>query len=167
MIPIDELATVPAFDGFDERALRAVGAMMRIISADSGEEILGQGARTGGAFIVLEGTVRVVRQVSDQRSVDLGVHERGSLFGLLACIDGEPRGTRVIARGPARVAEIPRAAVSELLEGRTPVALRFQVAVCRALFADVRSTNVRLAELAAIPDTELATYELEPLSAEL
>ena len=90
VIPIDELATVPAFDGFDERALRAVGAMMRIISADSGEEILGQGARTGGAFIVLEGTVRVVRQVSDQRSVDLGVHERGSLFGLLACIDGEP-----------------------------------------------------------------------------
>ena len=167
MIPTSELADVPAFEGFDERALRAVSAMMRIITAEPGEQILDQGARTGGAFIVLDGTVRVVRRVSDQRSVDLGVLKQGALFGLLACIDGEPRGTRVIARSRARVAEIPRAAISELLEGRTPVALRFQVAVCRALFADVRATNVRLAELAAVPETELATYELEPLSAEL
>ena len=167
MISVDKLAAVPAFEGFDERALRAVGAMMRVVSANDGDEVLAQGSRTGGAFIVLEGTVREIRRVSNMRSVDVRALEAGALFGILSSLDGEPRGMSVVARGPVRVAEIPREAVSELLEGRTPVALRFQVAVCRALFAEVRATNVRLAELAAIPDTELETYELEPVSAEL
>jgi CRP-like cAMP-binding protein len=163
VIPTAELASVPAFAGFDERALRAVGAMLRVSTSEDGEPILSQGERTGGAFVVLDGAVRVIREVSGQRSVDIRTLEQGTLFGLLSCLDGAPRGATVVARGAVRVAEIPREAVTELLEGKTPIAMRFQVAVCRTLFASVRATNRRVAELAAIPESELATFELEPV----
>lgn len=163
MIPTHELALVPAFAGFDERALRAVGAMLRVSTVEDGQAVVSQGERTGGAFVVLNGTVRVIRAVSGQRSVDIRSLGEGTLFGLLACLDGAPRGATIVARGTVRVAELPREAVTELLEGKTPVALRFQVAVCRTLFGSVRETNRRVAELAALPESELATFDLEPI----
>jgi CRP-like cAMP-binding protein len=163
MIRKAELASIPAFEGFDDRALSAVGAMMRVFEVEEGGTILEQGARTGGAYVVLDGEVRVVREASNRRSVDVRSLLPGTLFGLLSCLDGGPRGASIVARSRVRIAEIPREAVTELLEGRTHVALRFQVAVCRTLFHEVRATNRLLAELAAIPDSELATYELEPV----
>lgn len=163
MIQSADLARIPAFEGFDARSLAAVGAMMRTFEVADGDAILTQGDRFGGAYVVLSGAARVVRKVSMSRSVDVRTIEAGSLFGLLSCLDGHPRGSSVVARGPARIAELPRDAVTELLEGRTTVALRFQVAVCRTLFHEVRSTNRRLAELAAIPEHEVRTLDLEPV----
>lgn len=136
---------------------------MRLHRASDGRVLVQQGSRTGGAFVILKGTVRVVRDLPGGRSVDIGSLEQGALFGLLSCIDGIPRGRSVIARGDALVGELPREAMGELLQGRTTISLRFQVAVCRALFHEVRATNVRLAELAAVPDSEMQTVDLEPL----
>ena len=163
MIPTRDLARIPAFDGFDDRARKAVGAMMRSYAAHDGKVVVEQGTRSGGAYVVLSGEVRVVRELGNGKSVDVRTLMPGTMFGLLSCLDGGARGASVIARGQVRYAEIPRDAVTELLEGRTPVALLFQVAVCRTLFREVRSTNRRLAELAAVPDTEVATVDLEPV----
>jgi len=160
------LQNIPAFNGFDERSRLAVGAMMRLHRVNDGHVLVKQGSRTGGAFALLEGQVRVVRDLPGGRSVDIGSLDQGKLFGLLSCIDGIPRGATVIARGDALVGEIPREAMGELLQGRTTVALRFQVAVCRTLFREVRATNLRLAELAAVPDSEMQTLDLEPIDLE-
>ena len=163
MINASLLADIPAFEGFDERSRLAVGAMMRLHRASDGDVLVQQGSRKGGAFALIKGSVRVVRDLPGGRSVDIGSLEKGAMFGLLSCIDGSPRGATVIARGDALVGEIPREAMGELLKGRTTNSLRFQVAVCRALFQEVRATNVRLAELAAVPDSEMQTVDLEPL----
>lgn len=170
MIDAALLATIPAFNGFDDRSRLAVGAMMRLHRVTDGHVLIEQGSRVGGAYALLSGTVRIVRDLPGQRSVDIGSLQQGTLFGLLSCIDGHPRGASVVAKGDAVIGEIPREAMGELLQGRTTIALRFQVAVCRALFHEVRATNLRLAELAAVPDTEMMTTDLEPLdvpSAEL
>lgn len=163
MIDASHLQNIPAFQGFDERSRLAVSAMMRLHEVEDGHVLIKQGSRTGGAFALLQGEARVVRDLPGSRSVDIGALKRGQLFGLLSCIDGIPRGATVVARGKALVGEVPREAMSELLQGRTIIALRFQVAVCRTLFREVRSTNLRLAELAAVPDTEMQTLDLEPL----
>jgi CRP-like cAMP-binding protein len=155
---------VPGFDGFDAKAREAVGALMRTANAPHDAVVVRQGARVGGAFLVVSGTMRVVRTMPSGRSVDVRDVTSGVLFGLLSCLDGGPRSTSVMARGDARVAELPRAAVIELLEGHTAAALVFQVAICQALFREVRITNTRLAELAAVPDAELATTDLEPIA---
>jgi CRP/FNR family transcriptional regulator, cyclic AMP receptor protein len=157
------LHNIPAFQGFDDRARLAVSAMMRLHRVDDGHVLIKQGSRAGGAFALLRGEVRVVRDLPGGRSVDIGSLEEGQLFGLLSCIDGIPRGATVVARGNALVGEVPREAMGELLQGRTTIALRFQVAVCRTLFREVRATNLRLAELAAVPDSEMQTVDLEPL----
>lgn len=163
MIPKAELAKIPAFEGFDHRARNAVGAMLRLSASRDSSVLVAQGSRSGGAYVLLSGEARVVRELPNGSSVDVRTIGPGTLFGLLSCLDGAPRSATVIARGPVRLAELPREAVTELLEGRTTVALRFQVAVCRTLFREMRATNRRLAELAAIPDTEIATVELEPV----
>ncbi len=154
------LQQVTAFAGFDERALRAVGALMRVYMVADGHHILRQGSRAGGMFVLLDGEVRAVRQLSQGRTVDVRTIEKGTLFGLLSCLDSAPRGSTYVARGRVQVAELPRDAVTELLQGRTGVALSFQLAVCRTLFQEVRVTNHRLAELSAIPDSEVETADL-------
>ena len=136
---------------------------MRLHRASDGHVLVRQGSRSGGAFVLVKGSARVVRDLPGGRSVDIDSIAQGALFGLLSCIDGIPRGATVIAKGDALVGEIPREAMGELLQGRTTISLRFQVAVCRALFHEVRATNVRLAELAAVPDSEMQTVDLEPI----
>jgi CRP-like cAMP-binding protein len=158
-----DLVRIQAFDGFDERARNAVGAMMRVQEVTDGSVVVEQGARLGGAYVILDGEVRLIRELPSGRSVGVRTLGAGQMVGLLSCLDSGPRNLSVVARGTVRIAEIPRDAVVELLEGRTSVALRFQVAVCRTLFNDLRFTNRRLAELAAVPDRELTTTDLEPL----
>jgi len=49
----------------------------------------------------------------------------------------------------------------DLMNGATPLAMRFQVAVLRCLARDIRSTNSRLTELAALPSCKLSLEDLE------
>lgn len=152
---------VPLFRALPDRAREAVAALLDDRRYPGGAVLLEQGDRSGGVFVLLEGAVRVERQLPGDRRVDLVTLRAGALFGTLAVLDGGARAASCIAKGPVRVAVLPRVAFLELIDGTSEVALRFQIAVIRDLFADVRATNLRLVELAALPEPE---FELEALS---
>lgn len=159
MIDARVLANFSAFDNFDERARAAVGALMVPHMVADGEVLLPAGSRHGGAFLVIDGVVRVLRQVAGGRMVLVRTCMPGTMFGLRSSIEGGARVHTYQARGRCQLAELPRSAFEELLSGRTSLALGFQLGVCRELFRQVRETNVRVAELAAA-ETELSTGEV-------
>ena len=163
MMDIQALATVPAFARLDERASMAVAAVMHQRSYPDGAIILGQGTRSGGVFALLDGRVRVERRLPDGGSVDLVTLGAGALFGTLAAMDGGERAATCVARGPVTCAVLPRMEFLALIEGRTPVALGFQIGVLRDLFKDLRATNQRLAELVALDDQELSLIQVGDL----
>jgi CRP-like cAMP-binding protein len=154
------LAGIPLLAGMPERARDAVASMMDERSFPDGAVLLRQGERRGGVFVLLDGQVRVERVLTTGGTVDLATLGRGAALGTLAALDGGERGASVVARGPVRCAVLPRLAFQELMEGSTPVALGFQLAVVRDLLRDVRTTNRRLVELASLPDQSLSLEEL-------
>ena len=157
------LSAVPAFARLDPRSLAAVAAMMDERAYPDGAAILQQGSRSGGVFALLEGTVRVERSLPDGGSVDLVSLGPGALFGALGAMDGGPRAASCVAKGEVLVAVLPRLEFQALMEGRTDVALRFQIGVLRDLFKDLRASNLRLAELVALEDQELSLVQVSDL----
>lgn len=151
---------VPLFDAMPARARDAVASMMDERGYPDGAVLLRQGERLGGVFVLLDGRVRVERVLPTGGTVDLVTLGPGAALGTLSALDGGPRGASVIARGPVRCAVLPRLAFQDLMDGRTPVALGFQLAVVRDLLRDVRATNRRLVELASLPDQSLSLEEL-------
>jgi CRP/FNR family transcriptional regulator, cyclic AMP receptor protein len=154
------LSSIPMLAAMPPRAREAVASMMDERSFPDGAILLRQGERLGGVFILLSGHVRVERHLPAGGTVDLATLGPGAALGTLAALDGGPRGASAIARGPVHSAVLPRGAFMELMDGRTPVALGFQLAVVRDLLRDVRATNRRLVELASLPDQSLSLEEL-------
>lgn len=140
------------FSAFDDRALGALSAVFVARSFDDGAVLVEQGSRRGGLFLVLSGRVRVQRRLPEGHTVDLMHVGPGSFVGVLAVMDGAERGANCIAAGAVECAELPRAEAHDLVNGRTPLALRFQLAAIREMFGDLRRTNQRLTELATLPE---------------
>lgn len=156
----EALVGSPMLAALPDRARDAVASMMDERAYPDGAILLRQGERLGGVFFVLEGEVRVERRLPGGGTVDLATLGAGAALGTLAALDGGARGASVIARGRVRCAVMPRGAFQELMEGPTPEALGFQLAVVRDLARDVRATNHRLVELACLPDQSLSLEEL-------
>ena len=154
------LAGVPLFDGMPARLQASIASMMREEEVVDGTVLLAQGQRDGGVFLVLEGGVRVVRQVPGGGTVHLATLGPGAVLGTHATVDGGGRGASVVARGETRVAVLRRLTFEDLMAGQSAVALGFQLAVIRDLAADVQRTNRRLVELASLPDQSLSLEAL-------
>jgi signal transduction histidine kinase len=72
------------------------------ISLRDGEEIFAQGVANYPFFVVLEGRIRVTKQVGNQEML-LTVHEAGQFTGEISMLTGAPAMASGHADGPARV----------------------------------------------------------------
>lgn len=92
---LQHLADVPLFSSCSNRELQKIARAADEISVDEGREIVTQGATGHEAFIIIDGTARVVR--NDQEIATMGP---GDYFGELALLDGGPRTASVVATSP-------------------------------------------------------------------
>ncbi len=152
----DDLAALPGFSELDRASLGALAGRMVERHHRDGAVIAEQGGLGTCAWVVLGGRLAVERRVAGGRLVLLRELGPGDIFGVLALVENARREARVVARGAVRLGELPHAEALDLFNGRRPLALRFQVLAIRSLFADLRATNRRLAELAALPPVEIA-----------
>lgn len=156
MIQLGELRHLPALKGLNDTSLRAIAGVMVRRSFVDDVAIMRQGQAADGVHLLLRGHVRVTRELPDSGSVDLVTMGPGALFGALAALDGRNRAASCIAWGEVQTGFLSLADFSALMDGRSPTSLRFQVAVLRTLFTDIRSTNQRLAELATLPEMDMS-----------
>jgi len=156
MIQSSELRHIPSLRSLDERSLSALAGVMVRREFEDGAMVVRQGAPADGIYLVLKGHIRVTRQLPDGSNVGLVTLGPGALFGALAALDGRSRAADCLAWGRVHTCFLSLSDFNALMEGVTPTALRFQVAVLRTLFTDVRSTNQRLAELATLPEVDLS-----------
>ncbi|MFT4977854.1 MAG: CRP/FNR family cyclic AMP-dependent transcriptional regulator [Myxococcota bacterium] len=157
MITPASLRHIPMLRGMDERALSALAGVLVLREFDDSQAIMRQGQPADGIYLLLRGHVRVTRQLPGDSTVGLVTMGPGALFGALAALDGRSRAADCIAWGRVQTGFLSLADFSALMEGDTPSALRFQVAVLRTLFSDIRNTNQRLAELATLPEMDLSS----------
>jgi hypothetical protein len=107
---VEALSKVPLFSSLSGRQLRKLSKSALEDRYVEGAVVVHQGGRTETMFVILEGTVRIVRdgRTIARRSV-------GEFFGEIAVIDGRPRAGTVIAETPLRCVVFYRRALKEMV----------------------------------------------------
>ncbi len=99
---------IALFDSFtrDERA--AVEAQGRVFDAPQGHALMSEGTEAQSLYVLLSGTVRVVRNDGMGGQVEVGFRQAGECFGEMALVDGGTRSASIIAATPVTVFELER-----------------------------------------------------------
>jgi CRP/FNR family transcriptional regulator, cyclic AMP receptor protein len=106
----EALSMIPLFRNLSSRQLRKLQRSAAEDRYEPNATIVPQGGRTTTLFVVLEGSVKVVK--SGQTISHLGP---GEYFGEISLIDGRPRAASVISETPVRCLALSQDSLRKLL----------------------------------------------------
>ncbi|MFC1516836.1 cyclic nucleotide-binding domain-containing protein, partial [Thermodesulfobacteriota bacterium] len=108
-----------------------------IKSFDADETVFSQGDQGNGAYIILEGKVKVVGVASDLEEILLGELDEGEIFGEMSLIDDKPRSASVVTLTPCKAAFVSRKAYDRFVETNSESAFRLMGFICLSLFRHI------------------------------
>ena len=131
------------FQGVDPADVEALGSQFEIFDAPRGTTLFNEGEAGDSLYIVLNGKVKLGRKSSDGRENLVAVMGPADQFGELSLFDPGPRTATAVVVTDARVARLPKAALTDWITERPQIALQLLRVVARRL----RRTNTMLADL--------------------
>jgi serine phosphatase RsbU (regulator of sigma subunit) len=153
------------FTGLDEDALNVLREVAVTRDYPAMAKLCHQGAREEVFYVVVSGSVAVVRTLDDGEEQLLNIIRPRSYFGEMGLIDDQPRMADCIALEPTRVLEIGKASFGDLVEHSPAIAYSIMQRVMRNLrsmdeqaIADLRAKNKALEQ--AYADLQAAQSEL-------
>nr|WP_295828074.1 cyclic nucleotide-binding domain-containing protein [uncultured Azospirillum sp.] len=96
------------FEAFTPEERAAVASRGRVFDAPAGTVLMREGDVASSLYVLLDGTVRVVRNDPFGGQVEVGFRRAGDCFGEMALIDGGARSASVIAATQVTVFELER-----------------------------------------------------------
>ncbi len=106
--PCGALDGIALFDSFTAAERAAVEAQGRVFEAPPGHVLMREGTEAQSLYVLLSGTVRVVRSDGVGGQVEVGFRQAGECFGEMALVDGGTRSASIIAATPVTVFELER-----------------------------------------------------------
>lgn len=145
---VDTLGRVPLFAGLTPRQLARVAKIADERLYAPGEAIFRTGEPSEGLFLVIEGTVRISRQIGEVGDETLAVLRTGQHFGEMSLIDDHvSRSADATAHHRVRALLLPRVALRDLMFVDRELAHDLLWRFVRILTQRVREANDRLAML--------------------
>ncbi len=144
------LQKVAIFKDLDGDELAAVADVCREENFVSGEHIFHEGEHGNRLFLIVEGDVRISRNVPGSGEEALAILKPGALFGEMAVFDRSERSTDAISHGGTRVLTITRPDFEMLLDFDRELAHKVLWACVRLLSTRLRSTNDSLRSFLAM-----------------
>jgi CRP/FNR family transcriptional regulator, cyclic AMP receptor protein len=147
---LELLRPIPLFTSLSQEELEKIAELCETKSWDSGEYIFHEGEPGNRLFIIVEGGVRISREIPGAGEEALAVLKRGALFGEMAVFDKSERSTDAISHGGTTALTISRSELEMLLEFNRDLAYKVLWAVVRMLSGRLRSTNDSLKSFLAL-----------------
>lgn len=145
---VDMLGRVHLFAGLGPRPLARIARIADERLYAPGEAIFRTGDPSEGLFLVIEGTVRISRQVGEVGDETLAVLRTGQHFGEMSLIDDHvSRSADATAHHRVRAILLPRLALRDLMFVDRELAHDLLWRFVRLLTQRVREANDRLAML--------------------
>jgi CRP-like cAMP-binding protein len=144
------LRAVSIFRELDPDELREVAAICREERFKSGEYVFREGESGNRLYLIVEGEVRISRDVPGSGEEALAVLKRGSLFGEMAVFDRHERSTDAISNGGTTCLTISRADFEMMLDLNRELAYKILWGTVRLLSGRLRSTNDSLRSFLAM-----------------
>jgi CRP-like cAMP-binding protein len=146
----DLLKDVVIFKDLEEKELDEVAEVCKEEKFKSGEYIFREGEAGNRLYLIVEGEVRISRDVPGSGEEALAVLKQGALFGEMAVFDRSERSTHAIANGGCRCLTISRPDFEMLLDFNREMAFKVLWACVRLLSARLRQTNDSLRSFLAM-----------------
>lgn len=139
-----QLARVPFFDGLTREALVLIAQATTEESHATGTKLFEYGDPGDKLFIILEGKVRISREVAGMGEEALAVLGPGEVFGEMSLLDESPRSADARVHERCRMLVITKEAFDELLYLYKELAYEVLWNCVRILSTRLRETNEKL-----------------------
>ncbi len=139
-----QLAKVPLFAGLSETALEIISRVTTEESHALGTKIFQHGDPGDKLYIIVEGKVRISRDVPGMGEEALAVLGQGAVFGDMALLDEAPRSADARVHERCRLLALRKDAFEDLLFLHKDLAYEVLWSVVRMLTGRLRETNDKL-----------------------
>lgn len=113
-INTEALPPIPLFSDLPSAAFIALTERMNLHQAEPGEILIAEGEYASSMYVIIQGTVRVVRDVDNGAEMRLASLSDGTFFGEMALLSDAPRTASVIADDETMLFEISRELLEEI-----------------------------------------------------
>jgi CRP-like cAMP-binding protein len=144
------LRGVAIFKDLDNDEIQQVAEVCKPEDFVSGEYIFREGESGNRLYLVVEGEVRISRNVPGSGEEALAVLKTGTLFGEMAVFDRSERSTDAISNGGTKTLTISRPDFEILLDFNRELAYKVLWVCVRLLSVRLRSTNDSLRSFLAM-----------------
>lgn len=139
-----QLARVPFFEGLTPEALAMIAEVTTEESHGRGTHLFRYGEPGDKLYVILEGKVRIFREVGGMGEEALAVLGPGEVFGEMALLDESPRSAGALAHEGCRLLVITKDAFDDLLFFHKDLAYEVLWSCVRMLATRLRETNDKL-----------------------
>lgn len=143
------LARIRLFKGIGPAGLRRIAAIAAEEQFKLGHVIFREGEPGNALYLILEGKIRISREVSGLGEEALAVLSPGDAFGEMALIDETPRSADARVHERCRLLVISKEALEDLLFLHKDLAYEILWNFVRILSARLRETNDKMTFLSA------------------
>lgn len=140
----EELRSVRFFEGLKPAALELIANVAVEEHHTSGTRLFSHGDPGDRLYLILEGKVRISRELPGMGEEALAVLGHGQVFGEMALLDESPRSADAIVHERCRLLAIPKDAFDDLLFLHKDLAYEVLQSFVRLLTARLRETNDKL-----------------------
>jgi CRP/FNR family cyclic AMP-dependent transcriptional regulator len=136
------LQSVSLFENLDTKYLKTIFKACTPRSFAAGDALVEQGTSGVGLFIILSGSVKVVKETDSGDTLDIASHGPGEVVGEFSVLDGAPRTAHVIATEDSECLLLSSWSFQAILESHPEVARGILPIVVKRF----RETNAALME---------------------
>ncbi len=140
----EQLKSVELFSSLKDRALERVSSIAQEESHPRGANIFQHGDVGDKVYLILDGKVRIARQVPGMGEEALAVLGAGQVFGEMALLDESPRSADALAHENCRLLAIAKEDLDDLLFRDKELAYEVLWSTVHMLVGRLRSTNDKL-----------------------
>ena len=141
---IRQLSNVPLFAGLREKALLLIANVASEEAHPVGTKIFEHGATGDKLYVVLEGKIRISRDVPGMGEEALAIMGPGQVFGEMALLDESPRSADARVHERCRLLTISKDSFDDLLFMDKELAYEVLWATVRMLAGRLRETTNKL-----------------------
>jgi len=139
----EELRHVPLFELLDREELAVLAGQVEIKQFAARQRIFKIGERSGRAYILMSGRVRVTTVDEDQQEVLIDEPAHGGLFGFASMIDQTPHQANAMAMEESVCLELDREDITVLLQRKPLAGLDMLTMLGRQIHAAQRLVQLR------------------------
>jgi CRP-like cAMP-binding protein len=136
----------PIIEDFTLAEVTELGEHMPVYEADPGVCIIGEGEVGDFMFLVISGSIDVVRRDRRGNPSRIAVVHQGHSLGEMSMLDGEPRFASCIALESTRFAVLTRETLAQLINDKPRLGAKMLMKLVHMLAQRLRNTSSHLVE---------------------